>query len=107
MNQSKLILQSPNGKRRIILEATDSIAGIWIEGHPNEHLICVYHNDQMPCIGMYGPGKKEIVSIGLGVDHNGDPTIQFAKNGEVRFLTMEQIKNLPTGPVMTGTKPEH
>lgn len=88
----EIILRSPDGKRSISLVANNDVAGVWIQDDADGPLVCIYTTDAQTCLGIYSPGDKEIVNIGIALDQQGEPMLQIAPKGKpdrVKHLTID------------------
>lgn len=98
----ELVVKGP-GKSgfKVTASAVKDMAGIWIEGPDGAEgpLVSIYQSDRGggrvdTCVGVYGPGEKRCVNLGLTVDDDGSPVVQIARGGEVRHLTWDQLAGL-------------
>lgn len=54
--QNSFLLQSPNGKYKVLLKATDECAGIWVSGDDTGSMVTLVNDQEKGSIvGVYGP----------------------------------------------------
>lgn len=95
LSDGKIELTSPNKKNTITLSCDDDTVGIWLENRTKKELISIYSIQGQVGVGIYGPAHKEAISIGLSVDKDGNPFIQFCgKDKKVVMLSMEHVQKL-------------
>lgn len=96
--EDSLKLESPNGRHSISLICTNDGPGIWLENKVTRTMISIYALNHQNGIGIYGDVNKSAMNIGLGVDNDGNPTIQLInKDGKFFNLTFDELSKLKEG----------
>lgn len=90
----KIVLRSPNGKKVLTLQATDSVVGMWIsQDHDRDGFVSIYFSDDDdPVVGLYGPrnvGPSLQMDAGLSVKRG--PTLQYTKDGKIKTVPLEKL----------------
>lgn len=88
-----VVIVHPGGDYKMSLAATESGCGIWIEDRRKENapMIAIYKSAGQTCIGIYGPGERDAVDIGLAVADAGDPFIQITKGDKTKTVDLDDL----------------
>lgn len=95
----ELVVKGPKGGFKVTASASKDTAGIWIEGPDGTDgpLVAVYQTGgehPQTCVGLYGPGPKTGINIGMAVTADGEPFFQLVRGDEIVHVTMEQLSRL-------------
>ena len=80
---SQIILQSPDGNRRLTLKASNDVVGIWTENKDSRKAISIYENDDHIVIGVH-PDDRKMDTNCLTIDKDGNGKLLLWKDGRVR-----------------------
>ena len=98
----EIVLSHPDGKKKIVLSAQKSGAGVWVMNVDNstDHMISIYSFNGQTAIGLSNQKLTKGYELALHIDENsGDPCIQMIDHeGNVEHFSIEDLRSLKGKP---------